>query len=246
MTPDPIFAPTAALRALLLVQGDEELAAALRSGADAVLIGHATDGTSAWRDLVRTALGESAGSPSLPDIYAAVDLDDLDASLRLASVLTLLRGVILGSAQTTKIEQLSARLAVAEAHNGLEDGALRILAKVADARSVLAIAGAPSVEPRLAGLIFDAADLAHAMGVQSDAEPVRTARGLSVVAAMAGGLPAIAGPDHSTGAETVRRAARRAKADGFFTQTAVTPEQLHIISEVFGHAERRPRKLRSG
>ena len=185
-------------------------AAALASGADAVLAERA-----------------SAGSPGTPLYLHVRSLDDpaaLDDVSRAASLRP--AGVALACAcGGADVQRLGARLAVEEARLGLPDGTLRILAFATQTpEAVLALPSYRGASARLAGLIVT--PVPALLGA-----PQRLARNLAVIAARAAGVPVI---DASLGdVEGLRAAALSARADGFDGMAALSVEQVAVVNAAF-------------
>ncbi len=93
-----------------------------------------------------------------------------------------------------QVTRLCARLAVAEAETGIPDGSSFIAALVATAEGVLTLPHFGRPSPRLIALGIDTSSLAASLGypVPESAPVLRTAVGLTVLAAHASGLPPFA------------------------------------------------------
>ncbi|MFZ3182064.1 MAG: aldolase/citrate lyase family protein, partial [Methylocystis silviterrae] len=151
---------------------DEELAAALDCGADALLLRLGPCAEDAARRsararacaLINAARGKSAASRLFVDV-AALDSElieaDLDALFGPGP-----DGVFLPSCDgAASLQRMSVKLAVREAQAGLADGATRIGAFAGgDPAAVLALRSLAGASPRLAALAFDEAGLRAALG----------------------------------------------------------------------------------
>lgn len=126
--------------------------------------------------------------------------------------------VLLAARAGRDVAALGGRLAVHEAERGWPDGAVRILAEIADPLGVLEARSFVGASPRLDGLGLDAAALAARLGAEAAGETVGHARALVRLAAAAAGVTAFAhvGPDGGA-------AARR---DGFGLLIARDPKAL--------------------
>jgi len=129
-----------------------------------------------------------------------LDAEDFPARLARAVSLGACGIVLPGTAGSPDIERLAARLAVAEAEAGLADGALRIVASIDHPAGVFGLA-ALRPHPRLAGLLCDPARLAARLACRPDAPAILQARGLTVLAASACGVPAILTADSAMEAQ---------------------------------------------
>lgn len=106
------------------------------------------------------------------------------------------------------VAALGARLAVHEAEQGWPDGAVRILAEIADAAGVLAAGRFAGASARLVGLGLDEAAVAAELGAEAAGETLARARALVRLAAAAAGVTAFVtvAPE---GAERAQATARR-------------------------------------
>ena len=233
------------MRSLLIAPADEKrLAAALTSGADAVVV-----------DLAQAAAGERVaarataagflrngrareGGPAL--IVAVNPLDSGEADADLDAVMACAPDAVMlpGSFGAASVQQLSSKLAVREADFDLADGATQIIAVADTARAILGMASYRASSGRLTGIAWSAASLRVDVGAESDRDQygaLRLARDLTLLAAAAAGVAAIdaafADVANMAGLRAEAMAARR---DGFSAKLAISPEQARVISDVFG------------
>ncbi|MFO1123936.1 MAG: aldolase/citrate lyase family protein [Methylocystis sp.] len=235
------------MRAYLILNsdaGDNDLAAALDCGADALLLrlGPCVENDARRNARARAcALIETArrkaGAPTLFVELAPLDSDliesDLDALFGPGP-----DGVFLPCSDgAAGLQRVSVKLAVREALAGLADGATRIGAMIgADPAGVLASPSFVGALPRLAALAFDEAGLCAALGLAAGGgASVETARAMVVLAAGSAGVPALA-PPVRTGEELAYGAARR---DGFAGAMALDPRQVAAIHAIFPAGENR-------
>ena len=140
---------------------------------------------------------------------AEADGPALEAALRAGTA-----GVVLRGGLPVDVERLAGRLAVAEAAAGLADGVTSILLMIDGPVSASAAASIGHPSPRLTGVGIDTGALADHFGcdrVPPFGAALTVARGLTVLAAAAAGVPAfeaIAGPATS-------QALAASRADGF-------------------------------
>lgn len=230
---------------------DEELAAALDCGADALLLRLGPCAEDAARRsararacaLINEARGKEARRKrAAPKLF--VDVAALDSELIEADLDALFGpgpdGVFLPSCDgAASLQRVSVKLAVREAQAGLPDGATRIGAFAGGApAAVLALRSLAGASPRLAALAFDEAGLRAALGLAGgDGAAAQMARGAVVLAAASAGVPALA-PPVQTGEMEAYAAARR---DGFQGAMALFPGQIAAIHEVFPAGENRQR-----
>jgi citrate lyase subunit beta / citryl-CoA lyase len=235
------------MRSLLLTLGDDEakLAAALSSGADAIVINLDLVASAKARARALTArflkdARARSGAPALMVRVSALGEEtdrDLDAVMPAAPTAIMLPRSLNGAS----VQRLSTKLAVREALCGLKDGGTRIIAVADTARAVLGIAAYHGSSARLIGLGWDAEPLRADIGAhrRSDAKgaysgPCQLARDLTILAATAAGLLAIDAPfANPTDADGLRAEAFAARRDGFACKMAIDPAQTRIINEAF-------------
>ncbi len=234
------------MRACLILDsdaGDEDLAAALDCGADALLLrlgpcaeDDARRGARARACAFFDAARAKRGAPKLFVEVAPLDSDlveaDLDALFGPGP-----DGVFLPARDgATGLQRLAVKLAVREAQAGLADGATRIGAFVGgDPAGVLALRSFAGASPRLAALAFDDAGLCAGLGLSEGGAAIETARAMVVLAAASAGVPALA-PPIDAGEEAAYAAARR---DGFTGALARYPGQVAAIRDIFPAGENR-------
>lgn len=136
------------------------------------------------------------------------------------------------------LDRLDARLAVAEACYGLEDGATAVLASVAASAAGLAglAAGRPLAMPRLVALTWDPARLAADLGLARASwteGPCALAAALVPVAARAAGVPALA-PDGLAGDGPVPDGCRLLRGRGYAGRVTRVAEEVAAINAAFG------------
>ena len=152
-------------------------------------------------------------------------------------------GVVLSrAADAEQVRALAAEIYELEQRSGLAHGKVRIVPQVgATPAAALAVPGfASEVHPRLAGLAWDADELAGSLGARRYGlggqltDPLRALRAAVVLTARAHGLMAIdtAFP-RVRDAAGVRAAASAARGDGFTGMFAVHPAQVAVIAEAF-------------
>lgn len=164
-------------------------------------------------------------------------------------------GIVLSrAANPEQVRALAAEIYELEQKSGLEHGRVRIVPQVgATAAAALAAPGfADEVHPRLAGLAWDAGELAAALGARrlhtaegGWSDPLRRLRADVLLAARARGLMAIDTPHHKLrDAAGMRAAAQAARGDGFTGMLAIHPAQVPVIAEAFAptDADERPAK----
>lgn len=252
------------MRSCLILESDasdEELAAALVCGADAILLRLGPCAEDAARRSARARAGalinqargkeargnqargkEGRGKSAAPKLF--VEVAPLENELIEADLDALFgpgpEGVFLPSCDgAASLQRMSVKLAVREAQVGLPDGATRIGAFAGgDPGAALALRSLAGASPRLAALAFDESGLRAALGLAcGDGAAIQMARAAVVLAAASAGVPALAAPVQ-IGEEGAYAAARR---DGFRGAMALFPGQVSAIHEVFRAGENRQR-----
>jgi citrate lyase subunit beta / citryl-CoA lyase len=236
------------MRSLLMAPAHEQnLAAALDSGADAIVV-----------DLAQAAPGERAGArvaaaqflkaarrlgggPVLIVRANALDSGETDSDLDAAMAGAPDAILLPRSLGAASVQQLSAKLAVREAQLGLADGATRIIAVADAAQSLFHMASYRGSSARLAGVAWSAEALRADIGAETDRDrlggalgPYRLARELTLLAATSARVSAIdtAFPDIRD-MDGLRAEALAARRDGFAGKIALDPAQVGIINDVF-------------
>lgn len=155
----------------------------------------------------------------------AVGLEDLAALARLAAGPDL---VLIPKAEEPAELTLAARV--------LEDAGsgARLAALVESARGVARAAELATGAPRLAALMFGAADYAADVGQQVGAFQPEFARASLVNAAAAGGIAAIDSPFFAIDRpEELSAECRKSRGLGFYGKAAIHPAQIEPINEAF-------------
>ena len=236
------------MRSLLIAQAEEErLAAALLSGADALIVDLAQVGL-AERAAARTQaarfLEETRGRAGGPTLIVRVNpLDTGETDADLDAVMPHAPGAILlpGSLGAASVQQLSAKLAVREAEFALDDGSTRIIALADAARSLFGMGSYRGSSARLIGVAWSAEELRDDIGAETDrnpsgayAGPYRLARDLTLIAATAARVAAIdTGFPVLHDEEGLRAEALAARRDGFAGKIAIAPAQAAVINGAF-------------
>lgn len=236
------------MRSLLLVPADNErkLSRAPECGADVVILDLEDAVATDRKELARQGAVEFLRSraASGPKIYVRVNglksgliESDLDAIIPAHPDALMLPKADSGS----DIALLSAMIAAREALAGLDDGAIRILASVAESvGAIFNLATYKGASSRLAGLAWCPEKLAAALGAKKayddrdrPTDPLRIARSLCLYSAVHAAVPAIdrVFPDFCD-SEALRAEAAVAARDGFAAKLAAHPSQVTVINDV--------------
>lgn len=238
------------MRSLLFVPGDSEkkLEKGFGAGADVVIVdledSVAPQDKVAAREIAACFI---AGNRQQTSSAIYVRVNDLSTGLTDDDLAVLVAvkpdGIMLPKSNSGQdVQQLSAKLRVHEAENGLPDGGIEILPIITEtAAGVLAAASYAGASARLAGLTWGAEDLSAAIGARAARDDngrytdvFRLARCMTILAAGAAEVAAI---------DTVFPAFRdmaafeaecaEAERDGFTGKMAIHPAQVPIINAAF-------------
>jgi citrate lyase subunit beta / citryl-CoA lyase len=236
------------MRSLLIVQADEQrLAAALDSGADAIIVDLA-GAAPAERAGARAAAAQffkaARGQPGGPVLIAranALDSGETDADLD--AVMPGAPDVILlpGSLGAPSVQQLSAKVAVREAEFALPGGETRIIAVADAAQSVFHMGSYRGSSARLMAVAWSSEALRADIGAETDRDrlgdplgPYRLTRDLALLAATSARVAAIDTAFlNLRDMEGLRAEALAARRDGFSGKIALDPVQVGVINDVF-------------
>lgn len=241
---------TGLMRSLLFVPGDSEkkLEKGFSSGADVVIVDLEDSVAPANKENARRIAADflsARQSGGKPAVYVRVN--DLSTGLTdgdLAAVAGARpQGIMLPkSTSGADVQQLSAKLRVHEAQNGLPDGGIAIIAIATEtAASLFTGATYAGASARLAGLTWGAEDLSAAIGARSarDADGrytdvFRLARTVTLLAASAAETTAIDSvyPDFRDLAG-LEAECLEAERDGFTAKMAIHPAQVPVINAAF-------------
>lgn len=238
------------MRSLLFVPGDSERKQekALQAGAD-VLILDLEDSVSAERkaEARRMTADFLRANKAHADVLFYVRVNDLQTGLTdddLAAVMAAApEGIMLPKAHGgADVTQLSAKLRVEEAQNGLEDGTTRVLPIITETAAGLFGAGTyAGSSARLSGLTWGAEDLSADIGAGATRDPAgrytdvfRLARATTILAAAAAEVAAVdtVFPNFRD-LDGFRAECVEAERDGFTARMAIHPAQVPVINEVF-------------
>ncbi len=232
---------------LVLAPGEQAFAAALASGADALVLDLRGDFAPAREPAA--ALLRLPRPPGLR-LYARVaplSCAAIDADLA-AVVAAGADGVFLPEAcGGPSIQHLAAKLAVQEAECGRPDGATRIIALATQTpAAIFALGRYAGASARLEALAFDVEPLRRALGAEPaslasealastcPASPFALARAGLLLGAAAAGVAAIDGPFAALAdARGLIAECRAARRDGFSAKLALDGAQIPPINQTF-------------
>lgn len=238
-------------RSWLFVPGDSpaKLAKIEACGADCVIIdledSVVLSRKAAARALTQERLSGWKSAPHSPKLYVRVNAlgtgftqDDLTASISPATT-----GIILPKAEGGQCAgQLAAMMRVAEAHAGLTDGAIKIIAIATEtARGVLSVGTYAGCSTRLEAMAWGAEDLSADVGAREARDShgrfthlFAHARTMVLLGAASAGVAAIDGIYADFRDEAgLRKECVEALRDGFTGKMAIHPAQIAPINEAF-------------
>ncbi|MER8922252.1 CoA ester lyase [Mesorhizobium sp. M0802] len=238
------------MRSLLFVPGDSEkkLDKGFGAGADVVIVdledSVAPQNKAAARDIAARFI---AGNRQQTSSAIYIRVNDLSTGLTDDDLAALVPakpdGIMLPKSNSGQdVQQLSAKLRVHEAENGLPDGGIKILPIITEtAAGVLAAATYTGASARLAGLTWGAEDLSAAIGARASRDEngrytdvFRFARTMTILAAGAAEVAAIdtVFPGFRDMA-TFEAECTEAERDGFTGKMAIHPAQVPVINAAF-------------
>ena len=238
------------MRSLLFVPGDSEkkLEKGFGAGADVVIV-DLEDSVAPQNKVAARGIAAHfiAGNRQQTSSAIYIRVNDLSTGLTDDDLAVLVAvkpdGIMLPKSNSGQdVQQLSAKVRVHEAENGLPDGGIKILPIITEtAAGVLAAASYAGASARLAGLTWGAEDLSAAIGARAPRDDngrytdvFRLARSMTILAAGAAEVAAI---------DTVFPAFRdmaafeaecaEAERDGFTGKMAIHPAQVPVINAAF-------------
>lgn len=149
-----------------------------------------------------------------------------------------LRGIRLPKVESgDSVREVSSWLLQAEHSAGMPEGSIRLDPTIETARGVAAAIDIASADPRVGALVFGHADYCLDIGVEPGPDGLESlyARSFLVVASRAAGIAAPIDGAYTRlrDDEGLRQSAEAAKRLGYFGKSAIHPEQLAVIHEVF-------------
>ena len=224
--------------------GESAMAAALESGADALVVELGAGGPRAAareRTCAFLAGCDRAAGPAIFVMIAALDDPDCDADVRALAGARPAGLVLPRAAGGADAARLGALLAAAEAEAGLDDGSITVLPLATQTpASVFGLGTYAGATGRLAGLAWYLPGLRDALGSRAAHDetgalttPYALVRNLCLIGASSAGVPAIdhAGPEEGKALIDICNAAWR---DGFSGKLALSAAQVPVINGIFG------------
>ncbi len=238
------------MRSLLFVPGDSDrkLAKSLDSGADALLLDLEDSVAAQSKPKARTMtldfLKSARARAKRPRLYVrtnSLPTGLVDADLE-AVIAGRPDGILLPKCESAAdVILLDAKLSVAEALAGVEDGATKIIALVTETAAAILNLDYRGASKRLVGLTWGAEDLSADLGAEayrnpdkSLTDPYRLARTLCLYSAAAARvMPIDSVYVHFNDMNGLRTDAAEGVRDGFTGKMAIHPAQIPLINEIF-------------
>jgi citrate lyase subunit beta/citryl-CoA lyase len=238
------------MRSLLFVPGDSEkkLEKGFSAQADVVIV-DLEDSVAPQNKAVAREIAAKSITALRPAMQSAVyvRVNDLSTGLTDDDLAALIParpdGIMLPKSNSGRdAQQLSAKLRVHEAENGLPDGGIKILPIITEtAIGVLSAASYSDTTSRLSGLTWGAEDLSAAIGARTPRDEngrytdvFRFARTMTILAASAAEVAAIdtVFPNFRDMA-AFEAECLEAERDGFTGKMAIHPAQVPVINAAF-------------
>ncbi|MHA6684297.1 HpcH/HpaI aldolase/citrate lyase family protein [Mesorhizobium sp. A556] len=238
------------MRSLLFVPGDSEkkLEKGFASDADVVIV-DLEDSVAPQNKVLARELASGFIAAHRRETRAAiyVRVNDLSTGLTDDDLAALVPvqpdGIMLPKSNGGRdVQQLSAKLRVSEAENGLPDGGIKILPIITEtAAGVLAASTYAGASARLAGVTWGAEDLSAAIGARTARDEngaytdvFRLARTLTLLAASSAEVAAVdtVFPNFRDMA-AFEAECLEAERDGFTAKMAIHPAQVPVINAAF-------------
>jgi citrate lyase subunit beta/citryl-CoA lyase len=238
------------MRSLLFVPGDSErkLEKGVASGADVVIVDLEDSVAAGSKAAARTiASGFLAGLDRRAGPLLHIRVNDLSTGLTDDDLAAVMKarpdGIMLPkSSSADDVVELSARLRVQEAENGIDDGATKVIAIITEtAAGVLSASTYRTTVDRLAGLTWGAEDLSAVVGATATrdgqgryTDVFRLARAVTLLAASAAEVAAIDTVFvNFRDVEGLSLECAEAARDGFTAKMAIHPDQVPVINAAF-------------
>jgi citrate lyase subunit beta/citryl-CoA lyase len=237
------------MRSLLFVPGDSEkkLAKGFSSAADVVIVDLEDSVAPANKAAARKVAADFInGNRTRTNAAIYLRINDFSTGLTDDDLAALMParpdGIMLPKSNSAAdVQQLSTKLRVREAENGLPDGATKVIPIITETAAGLLAAGSYSANPRLSGLTWGAEDLSAAIGARVTRDEggrytdvFRLARSMTVLAASAAETAAIDTVFvNFRDVDSLRVECLEAERDGFTAKMAIHPDQVPVINAAF-------------
>lgn len=230
-------------RSALYVPGDskEMLRKSAAAPSDLLLLNLEDGVAQSVKSTARANIVEALKTVDFGDREIVVRINPLNSGMGLTDLTSIVparpEGICLPKVESPgEIRDAEEALRTAERINGLPEGCTRLHAMIESALGVLHSADIAAASPRMASLIFGSADYANDLWCLPGADRTELLLALQwiVTAARSAGIDAIDAPcfDYRNH-ELLRREAAQARRMGFTGKSALHPNQLAAINEIF-------------
>lgn len=243
------------MRSMLFVPGDSarKQEKCLQSRADALILdledSVALPAKAKAREMTLAFLQNQVPQASRPLLYVRVNA--LDSGLTdedLASVMPgKPDGIVVPKAKGGKdLAEISQRLSLHEARNGIPDGSTKILPVATEtAGAVLALPTVPGSTTRMSGLTWGGEDLAADIGAEANHDDTGAytsiyilTRSMALLTAVASGVqPIETAFTNYVDSDAFAADCLVARRDGFTGRIAIHPNQVDVINDIFTPSE---------
>jgi citrate lyase subunit beta / citryl-CoA lyase len=240
-------------RSLLYVPGDREamIAKAAQRGADGLILNLEDAVAPGKKELARNAVAQALAALDFGRAEVIVRINPLDAEIGYRDLLTIAPAkpdaILLPKVGSPEEVCIAAwTLARLEEMHGLLTGSIRLMCMIESASGVLAAAQIAGCHPRVAALLFGAADYSAEVGcaITPDGDPpsgdppsgglLLHAQSQIVLASRAAGIDAIDTPHmRLDDPDGLARSSLRARQLGFDGKSAIHPGQIGAINSAF-------------
>ena len=235
-------------RSLLYVPGDREamIAKAAQRGADGLILNLEDAVAPGNKDLARTVVAQALAALDFGRAEVIVRVNPLDTLTGYRDLLAIAPAkpdaILLPKVDSPEEVRFAAwTLVRLEELHDLPPGSIRLMCMIESAAGVLAAAQIAGCHPRIAALLFGAADYSAEIGCAITPEgdpllggPLLLAQSQIVLASRAAGIDAIDTPHmRLDDADGLMRSSQRARQLGFDGKSAIHPGQIGPINSAF-------------
>jgi citrate lyase subunit beta / citryl-CoA lyase len=230
-------------RSLLYVPGDRAamIAKAAQRGADGLILNLEDAVAPGNKELARNAVAQALAVLDFGRAEVIVRINPLDSSTGYRDLLTIAPAkpdaILLPKVGAPEEVRFAAwTLARLEEIHSLPPGGIRLMCMIESASGVLAAAQIAGCHPRVAALLFGAADYSSEIGctITPEGDTLLLAQSQIVLASRAAGIDAIDTPHmRLDDPDGQARSSQRARQLGFDGKSAIHPDQIGPINAAF-------------
>jgi citrate lyase beta subunit len=230
-------------RSALYVPGDSEkmLQKSANSPADILLLNLEDGVATSQKNSARKKVADALKSVDFGDHEVVVRVNPIDSDIGVDDVAEIIPcrpdGICLPKVEKTAEIQTADRLIrELEIYHGLPGGGTKLHAMIESAAGLLHSANIAAASPRMASLIFGSADYANDLHCRpgEDRQELLLALQMLVISARAAGIDALDAPCFDIrNRDLLNREAIQARRIGFTGKSALHPDQIAIINQIF-------------